>query len=301
MIAAIMFISFTSCQDKEGEFSPKRKISKIWDEESPGKKRLVATYLWDKDLLSKIDYGKNNFLKFEYENKRISKIVDSDGGVTKFFYDGSKYDKIEQTYVPESENPHYASSYQAVYKFGYNGNKIDKITVTWTWKVTYDLDFKGEIRKKAGFDPLALVFSEQTCKNIERVNKNIEKIKSKKGSKETMEESDTYTIFLTWNGDNIEKEVSEYKYDEETYTETYTYTYDNKNNPFYGLLTGEEELYGMPLSKNNVTRMVFTSSDDDDVPQVDCTYKYDKDFPVERISQEKGESSSYKEYFEYVK
>jgi hypothetical protein len=307
MIAAIMFISFTSCQDKDGKFSPKRKISKTYIEESQGEKQLVSTYLWDKDLLSRIDYSGHYLglegysLKFEYEKKRISKIVGPNGIVIKFFYDGSKYDKIEQTYTLESENPNYASSSQTVYKFGYNGNKIDKMTVTTTWSMTFDLDFKGEIRKKAGFNPLALVFSEQTCKNIERTNKNIEKIKFKKGSKETFSESDTYTIFLTWNGNNIEKEVHEYTEDGKTYTDTYTYTHDKKNNPLYGLFIANGVANGGMLSENNVTKMVSTSSDDDNVQQMDYSYEYDKNFPVECIIQEKGESDFYKTYYEYVK
>jgi hypothetical protein len=301
MIAVIMFISFTSCQDKDGKFSPKRKISRIFEESSNNEKHLVATYSWDKDLLSRIDYEYDYFLRFEYDKKRISKIVDADGDVTKFFYDGSKYDKIEQTYV--YENGSYVSSSQTVYKFGYNGNKIDKITVTWTQSETYDLNFKGKIRKEAGFNPLALVFSEQTCKNIERTNKNIEKITFKKGSKETFEESRTYTIFLTWNGNNIEKEEYKYTDDEETYTDIYTYTYDKKNNPFYGLFMGEEDMYGLSFSENNITKMVIISSggDDDDAIQEDFTYEYDKDFPVERIKQRKGASFFYKRYYEYVK
>jgi len=274
MIAAIMLISFTSCQ-KDGEYNPKKKISRIFYEEPGEGKYLGETFIWDKNLLSKIDFGEGDFLLFEYDKKRVSRVVSSDGGtMIKFTYDGSNYDKVEET--SNYGWGGFSFTYHTVYKFSYKGNKIDKISVTETSTSTIP-DFKGKIEKpNRKFNPMQLVLPELTCKSIANVQ-------SKKIAKGTNSNTSTYTVFFTWKGNNVEKQVTEFiEEDGEIYTETFTATYDNKNNPFRGFPFMEEWGGGDTNSKNNVTKIVYVASDGDS-GEIQYTYKYDKNFPTERI------------------
>ncbi len=298
LLVVTALISFTSCE-KAGVYNPKKKISKIFSESSGGGKQLEQIWSWDGNLLSKIDYGGYSF-HFSYEGKQVSKIISSDGETTiKFNYDGSKFNSIEETYEYEDDywGAIYRYSSRAVYQFTYNGKKVEKITVTNT--VTDTILFngddynKGEVSKAKGknrANPLQLFLPEQTCKNMADFEK-----KYRRDSKSTSVE--TYTITFTWNGNNIEKEVYEITEDGEYFAVTNVYTHDNESNPFGGLFTDVESSF-MTFSKNNITKLV-SSNTENDYEEYYYSYKYESKFPVERIETNMDNNMFYAIYYEY--
>ena len=284
MIIVIMLFAFTSCQ-KDGEFNPQKKISRIFYERSGSGRYLNQTWTWDKNLLSRITDRSGEFMRFEYDKKRVSKMISSDGNTTvKFTYDGSKYDRIEETYKYSS----YGSSvtFYTVYKFSYAGNKVDKITET----VTYSVDniiSKGKIPQKVDkkFNLLQFILAEPMYESIA-------KFQSKKESK-AGPESWTSTYLFTWKGDNVEKMIMEETEDGEYYAETYTYTYDKKKNPFYGLFADF-----MPNSKNNVIKAIYSDTETG-YNETYANYKYDGNFPTERTQTWMNDTDFFITYYEY--
>lgn len=296
LLCVIALISFTSCK-KDGVYNPKKKIKYIFFESSGNSgKELEQTWTWDKNKLSKIDYGAGLYFRFNYDGKRVSEIINSNGGTTTFSYDGSKYDKIVNKYISIYDEDWYTYTYTSttIYQFEYDGNKAEKVTITNNWESKMEFDYKGGASKKINkkeIDPMQFILPEHTCKNIAKIQaKQRKNTKSDSGS-------DTYTISYTWKGNNIEKEVWEYLEDGAIFTETHTLTYDNKKNPFYGLFT-ENESNLMGFSKNNPTKITYIDSDND-YEAIDLNYKYDGNFPIECVMKEEGGNHFYTRYYEY--
>lgn len=296
LLIALMIMTFTSC-DKDGVYNPKKKINRIFTSSAGDSKQLEETWTWDKNLLTKIDFGENYVYRFEYDGKRLAKILSSDGNTTiNFFYDGSKYDKVEENYKYSVEEDLYSYSISALttYKFTYDGSKISKITVNHTSTYTYDLpfDFKGEVVKhapKSKLSPLRFFLSEESCKKVAEIRS------AKEENKNSETYTSTYTITLTWDGNNVSKEVYEEVTDGELYTYSYTFTYDKEKNPYYGLFVGESESF-ISFSKNNVAKIAATNSDGV-YAEKNFTYRYEDGFPIERMEIEDG--STYTTYYEY--
>ena len=303
VIIAVMLSSFTSCH-KDGEFNPKKKIYRIYSESTGVGKELDATWTWNDNLLSRIDYKKEKFDKFEYDKKRISKIERNDGNsigssTTTFSYDGSKFDKIEKVHKDVVSLGAFSAirTEHTVYQFAYKGSKVEKITVTVTTTDTMMLTLKSGVSEKveeSDFNPLQFIFSEQTCKSIAKLQSE-EKSNSKGGN------SYTYTISYTWDGNNIEKEVLEYK--DISFTETRVYTYDNKKNPFYGLFMEAEssdisKADVSHISKNNAIKVVTSNSKGENT-EVNYTYQYDGNFPVESKATNTKNSYYTTRFYEY--
>lgn len=296
LLIALMIMTFTSC-DKDGVYNPKKKISRIFTS-SGSSKQLVQTWTWDKNLLTKIDFGDNDFYRFEYEGKRLSKILSSNGRSTiNYFYDGSKYDKVEESYKYSVEESYYSYSVSSLttYKFTYDGSKISKITINYTSTSTYDyhFGFKGDVPKhtfEQKLNPLQFILSEQTCKKIAQIKS------AKEENKDSETYTSTYTIALTWDGNNVSKEVYEEIDEGELYTFTYAYTYDKEKNPYFGLFIDDGYLMTDSFSKNNVVKITGTSNDGE-YGEMEYTYRYEDGFPIERMLIEDG--YTYTTYYEY--
>ena len=242
---------FSSCE-KEGQYLPKRKITRIESsyyigENSTAFHNGAQSFEWEGDLLRAMRWDDNvNWAEFEYDSqKRISKIyTHSDYPIVfQFIYEKKKLIKIEAE-TPEGEQ-------LEEYTFKRSGNKIVEITIT-------NVSSKANVGKV--FNPLQFVLP------IDVANCIIES-KSK----------NPFEIFrITWDGKNI-TECEQTGADNVTVMKNY-WKYDNKTNPFKGLPMDElQELY----SANNVveSRIVYP----DNTEQVyEYSYEYDGEFPVKR-------------------
>ena len=89
-LVLVFMLSFTSCQ-KDGVYTPKKKISEIYYKYSSGNKTLEERWHWNGNLLEKVQYfwgGENGTVFYKYEKKRLIEITDGTESY-KFIYDRS--------------------------------------------------------------------------------------------------------------------------------------------------------------------------------------------------------------------
>ena len=98
LMALITLIS--SCDRiEDGAYSPKEKISKIYSDDMDGGKELEAVWNWNKKQLQSIDYYWNDIINYSeyytYNNDgRIESIIDTDNEEKiKYEYDDKKLSK----------------------------------------------------------------------------------------------------------------------------------------------------------------------------------------------------------------
>lgn len=267
----IMALGLSSCQ-KEGVYNPKKKISKIFEQYGSDSKYLSEVWTWDDNKLSRIDYPSwGGYQRFEYENNKISKIIDEDGDYWLVKYNGKKFDKVEF---------YYDNQLSGIVIFEYSGSKITKMTTEELWDDDkYDLVSV----KNRQFGVLKFLIPEMPLEM------------TKKSTKST---SETYVIKLTWKGNNIEKLEEEEIERNEVYTSTTKYTYDDKSNPFYNSFFGVDDYF--VSSKNNITKETITDSDND-FWEYEYSYTYDGNYPKEcvRIYRSGTYSSVTTTFYEY--
>ena len=262
-----------SC-NKEGQYSPKKKISKIsysemekdefWDGHSwiTDEEELLPAYVgqvwnWNGKQLESIDYYDydGTFVatdNFSYNGKQLSTISWSTGRYD-FIYEKGKLSSIEY---------YYGDTKSAVYDITRDGKKISKITYTVINSV-----------RGAEVHPLP------SCV----LGLNIPTPKSKHSDASADPKgSTTYEYSFEWNGDN----VSDMVYTSPLYSARYSYTYDNKLNPFYGLwnedaVEGEfdaETGFSILMFKNNIAHCTVT--DEDESFDLEYTYTYQGSYPT---------------------
>ena len=269
LVAVMSAGTFNACK-KDGVYNPKKKISKMYDEDFNGEKVLSETWTWDGNKLARIDYPNGDFNVFEYDKDRLINITDKNGNYQKYIYDGSKIDKIQEW----SKD---GSVLYMEYKFEHKGNKISKIT---SESSIEDFDFEDFVypetsSKSLKSNALRFVLPEQIANITSAELKN--NIKSQKVLGKI-----SISIELTWKGNNIEKA---------TLTNnsglnipiSIQLTYDNKSNPMYGLFTGET----IVTSKNNVKKMTLTMAGIP-ITEIDCSYEYEGNFPTKITTQTSG-------------
>ena len=253
----------SACQ-KEGQYLPKKKISKI--------ENITTSTMWGITTTAVTDYQ-----EWEWTGKLLSKITLRDG-------DGD----IEGAIVPQYDNKKRVSSLHCVsgsdiddYNFAYEGKNLMKITHTSNDKdmavYTFVKDGKNVVeitvtgysksRDIAGINPLQLVLPNEIAEVIK-----------------PSEEKATIVYKLVWDGKNV---ASMEELHNGVLYANYNWTYDNAINPLkglfsngYGSLNGFEELY----SANNVvefrsiTHLTFS-----DIEQHNkYSYEYDGDYPVKK-------------------
>lgn len=267
---------FSSC-NKEGVFNPKKKISKIYTYDTytvngtttTTDKTLSEVWTWNKNILEKIDhYGSNNEITgtttYTYDKKRVVRIDESYQSMfsnyssrTEFIYDG-KYLSEAKIYD--------GNELEATLKFTHQNGKISQIV--FTGEVVPEENGKS-LRTRA----LQHILPPQICKTLQQIEK-------KKQTKNAGKGSETTTITLTWNKDNITKLACV----DEFYGERQEYSmeaeYDNYNNPFYGLFDTEMSFGGGNLCKNNIVKQTWVFPYEGDHSTDTYQYTYEGRYPV---------------------
>lgn len=268
---ALLIIAFSSCDKVEdGAYSPKEKISKIYDKSYDGEKELTSSWNWKDKELQSIDYywgGEIDYSEIYSYNKdgRIESIINHEyDEVIKYEYDGKKLAKAYYYDCGEIE-------YE--YDFVYDGKKISEIGL----KLDEDYIYKKD-SKKMNFDPLSIILPKSDVAKIEKLAKKA--CLSKEGGDIRV------PIKLEWDGDNISKMSLLLTVEGVTVGIEMEYKYDDKLNPFKNLLTTyPEEALHMECSKNNIIEVKATefieyeSILETESETVFYTYTYDGKYP----------------------
>lgn len=265
-ILAIGSFMFASC-NKDGVYTPKKKVSKVYNQSSGGDKYLSETWTWDKNLLSKIEYGSGSYVqRFEYDGKQLIKITDTYGDYWTFTYDGSKIIKSE--YTEEK-------ALSASIEYTHDGKKIISMITT------YYNDSK-KARQAVKYMTHVLFPEVETLIADEPAVKGV---------------SSTVTTTFEWDGNNIAKLTHSSIYNSTVYTSTFTYSeYDSSLNPWLGYIDGE----GLNLSKNNPLKGTYQSTTGT-VSEFSYTYTLDGKYPTEVKEYDKSGALESTTFIEYAK
>ena len=271
MFAALALVfAFTSCQ-KEGKFSPNKKISKIYVQTGSSERVIQQAWNWNKNQLESIDhYGMDGIIDytetFTYSKGRIVRIDDdTNNAYVEYSYKNGKLDRA--VYYE-----HGVVMQDVVYTY-----KNDKLASSY---ITYDPAYKDA---KSKLDPMRYVLGEDIANIRYHALKN-------HNTKDAATATETYE----WEGDNLVL----YKCDDVMQYEV-AMSYDKKNSPYYHLLVlwGGNFAY---LSKNNAVNRTWTYYSDGqlfDQYNFDYNYTYDGNYPVSYCSpSENGDTYMYFEY-----
>lgn len=275
-VAIAVMLLFPAC-NKEGKYTPKKKISRI---ESSVTNSLgtsiteIEEWEWDGDLLSKITY--------KFGNGEIY-------STTKFQYGSDK--RVESLNVV-------ADSYTAKYEFVYEGKDLVKITRKESGAEDVDVyTFKKENGKVVEISLTEAASKSSADANILRyiLPYDVAKCIKPSGSKATT------TYKLIWDGKNVARLEA---YAGGVLVMESGWTYDDKINPLAGLYSdnsiySKEEIY----SANNVLASYMTVQ----VMGIENTvyhafaYEYDGKYPVERTweSENLGMVTGHKQTIHY--
>lgn len=230
ILATLTAFAFTSCQ-KDGVYSPKEKISKIYQKEDGGDKYLSEQWVWDGKKLTTINFVDDNYtVNFVYDGKQLSEMNMGDQKVV-FTYDG-KYIQKADIYD--------GSEIAATYTYTHDGKLITSVKVE----------------------------SFSNYKNAQRINKilnriitpEIADIQGTQIENNDAKSNYSYTEYFTYDGNNISEIITKYSNGAES---TYNYTYSDYLNPFYRLLFRESDSYNKNLvstyhySDNQITTRVI--------------------------------------------
>lgn len=301
------------CSEKEGMFSPEKKIGKVfqsnevvmesfngtaWDtvvnEVTP--KVLKETWTWDGNKLKKIELFNDNgekkaTLEITYEKKRLSRLEEEDAFAT-FTYDGKYLTKTEIYYKEINPLVPYV-----VYTFTYSGDKLSKI----------EMVARGD--NKSSVPAMHSNMEKMMFRLLLPNAKPILKALSQSWSNDGRKDENKQVAELQWNGNNVSKITT--KTDEGVVT--MTYSYDNKKNPyqhFVATICGIGDGEGISFAnENNVTKSVYALEEDvaDETEFVETySYTYTGDWPVSCTScvvYDDGSDSRWTErstqYYEY--
>lgn len=286
VILGFIAIGFVAC-DKEGVYNPKKKISKITyeyasgsgigDEEMVYVEREEEVWKWDKNKLVRIEAPEAGYnLDFKYDGKQVSEISDGTDKAV-FTYDKSKLEKITLT---EEGN-----SFMNIVVKEREGKKIKKIAYEYTG---YALDLFKKPDLKSSRRPTGKMSAIMRFVLPDAVIRSLEK----KAAVTTKNSSNVwiYEVVFIYNGDN----VSRIKVIENSDVEVYAYTYDSKKNPFYDALWQLTLESYSAFSENNIASVTYN----EDYPEnkIQYTYKYDGNWPKERIYEESWQNGEFNAY-----
>lgn len=279
VLGALVVASMVSCTKKDGVYNPKKKIQRIYCSSTDTEKYMDQSWDWNDNLLGAINHyytsgGLYWTENFSYEKNRLTRVDDYiNSEYATYEYDGSKLKSI---------NYYFKTNLEASASYAYTDGKLSKITMT-----MYDAKSAGERHLKASLLPFPKEVTKVVNKCLESMPVNATK------------EMSTYTLELTWTGKNVTKLIVT----EDGNIRTVALQYDNKINVtkgFYDLYTFENfgDYY---FSENNVTSMVSTSSDGDNLV-LNYTYQYDSDnWPTARVQKYVVDEVDWQQidYFEY--
>ena len=277
LLALFVVASMTSCT-KEGVYTPKEKIKRVYVSSTYTEKYLSQSWNWDGKLLESINhYSSSGTLSwtedFTYDGKRLVRVDDFLGSeYTAYEYDG-RYLK--------NANYYYRGNLEVTSKYEYSNGKMSKMTIT-----NYD-------SKSGKMGHLESSFIPFQTEMVKACNKCLTKLQSNNLEKEI----DVITFQFTWDGNNVNKIVATIDGD----LASVTIQYDSKKNPLKGYHDLETDIEGLPvmiLSSNNITKMIATSDGENEV--LDYTYQYNSnDYPIMQIEKYPGEDYQSITYYEY--
>ena len=285
LLGMLVMASMTSCtKEKDGVYTPKKKIQKVYDSWLNTEKYLDQSWDWDGDLLKAInhyDSGENLMWTetFSYDGNRLVRVDDSNGPeYTLYDYDGKKL---------KSANYYVGSELEATATYSYSDGKLNKIVLT-----GYE-DAKSASERK--LQSSYLPFSTEILEVIDKIRSNI--VERSLGKENYVME-----LQFTWSGDNVSKIVA--TYDDEI--QPVTFQYDTKNNPHKGFLgvysfdPGEEIQEGyMFMSKNNITKVTLCMDDEKEDEIIIFAYQYDEDDYPTTLVRWSYDSADHVTYYEY--
>lgn len=248
---------FSACNKNDGVYEPAKKIQKIYTVNDDGEKVLAEAWHWDGNTLTSIDryYEALTFTdQFSYDTKNRLVAIDNIDSHTDITYDGNELDEIKV--YAKGLTP---GELLAKYDFEYKGNKISKIEI----EMTYMWD-------KNKTDGLLRYLLPEV---VPAVNQFVKKCPNDA-------KNEKISMLLTWNGNNVKSmDISITGF--MPVSETVDLTYDNKNNPFYGMVSqmGSEVVNNFFLNKNNVLTMTTRIGAVQDM-NVEYTYEYDGKYPT---------------------
>lgn len=258
-IALLAMAGFmVSCQ-KDGVYSPKNKVSKIYYEYrnvengmvDSQQKRLKEVWNWEDDKLTSVNYMSNDGSSiiyidtYSYDGNRLASVSRSYEGSSEiisnqiFKYDGNDlievtrfiYDRLVSTFT-----------------FTHKSGKIIQMDVTYPegGKSSHDQNMP-EVLRMMFPDPLTADMVERSLEHASKSDrvKSMSYIFTYKGSNVSKME----VLNITTEFDDGIEYVS-------TGSSTTEYTYGKKLNPFYGFFI---EVSDASLSKNNVTKASVTT------------------------------------------
>lgn len=269
LLASLMFLAtFTSCfKDKDGEYKPKEKISRIYKDYGQGDgKELEEIWTWDEKQLQKIDHYWRNHIdwseEFIYNKKGQIERVDcyEDSEYIEYTYDGDKLSK--STY-------YYKGSIIEEYVFKHDGKQIAEVEVTY-----YGRSRRNSRLMNEGYNPLRILLHEN---NYQTFKKAIENLPTSR---------DLITIKLEWEKENVSK--IEFTSGSERYI--FELKYDDMLNPlknFFSLypevafcsgFDEEYDVYSCSFSKNNIIELRYIEDDETEIYKY--SYSYEDKFPI---------------------
>jgi hypothetical protein len=314
----------SACSEKEGVYSPKKKIAKVYQastyiygfhEELSGEwfydtnsspKTLAEDWTWDGSKLSKITiYETGNviskgevadIINFTYDGKQATRIEGYDQYMT-ISYDGSK---LKQVQIFDKED----NELEGAMEFVHDGKKITKINVT--------INDEDLVKSPSAMNLQKVLFRGilPTIDQADRVVAAMDKVVKSNGAKAQR----TIPVELTWTGDN----VTGISMNQMGMTISGTYVFDNKNNPYqnflFGIIGTMEDGSMIIFNKNNVTKAVmktqmsFMGQTLTESEEYNYSYTYDGSWPLTRTmktvytdDEDEGYSSEAEvvTYFEY--
>lgn len=265
LVVIFLFTTFYACnKDILGEYNPKMKIEKIYDE-SDGR-YLKEHWLWDGDLLKRIDYYRKNgnldySQNYVYDGKRLSRIEMGDQ-YSEFLYDGNKLTTI---------NTYHGTRKVETYSFTFEKKKLAHISI----------ERDADTKESVSFFPLSLFVPTDYC--------TTESVFSHGDSKREKYDFSKAEVDLIWQGDNVQYMKMQLTRPDSIQKLTFTYVYDqgiNPRNGFFILFPEQQLLNDNPAylfcSKNNAVSVFVTDQYDVHSKSDSYTYGYEyyKKYPT---------------------
>ena len=315
----------SACSEKEGVYSPKKKIAKVYqastyiygyhDEVSDSwfydtnssPKTLAEDWTWDGSKLSKITiYETGNviskgevadIINFTYDGKQVTRIEGYDQYMT-ISYDGSI---LKQVQIFDKED----NELEGAMEFVHDGKKITKINVT--------INDEDLVKSPSAMNLQKVLFRGilPTIDQADRVVAAMDKVVKSNGAKAQR----TIPVELTWTGDNVTGINANYLFPVLTGPEarslSATFEFDDKCNPFKNnFLLGMNDGSFSVFNENNMTKSTTITRFGDDNPftdEINYSYTYDSQWPLTQTAvttyhaEDYGYIDSTTLYFEYVK
>lgn len=278
-----MLLLATSCE-REGVYSPKKRISKIYVDDGSGRK-LDQTWTWKGRQLQSISYRSGTSeLRFQYNGKQLISITQLGDNMYYLFHynkNGQRLDSLDVYVDKLNQNPnvrHYAH-----YDFSYN----DEGLISGYEEVIYYIGQSKEDEQalamvlQCAVPGLPEVAATRLAKTSTSPNKSDEWIR--------------YSASFSYNGENVTECLISMK---DGYEYSYTFTYTDYLNPYYKFFQtasfGSSNLYSRNLVKTCHYEKHLTSEPTiDHYEDMEYQYETEDQYPV------KATMNSYIQYYAF--